>query len=318
MFVAARVTARLPALDGTFGLDDWFIVAAWVLSMGFTIILNMLSYSGLGKDVWTLRFDNITETLKLFTILEKVYTPTTWFTKISILFLYLRLFPDHELRRTIKIGLGLCAASLVCLELACIFKCWPISYSWTFWDGEHGGKCTSMSGQGWANASVNMFADIAVLILPLPTIWKLKLPIEKKLGIMAMFSVGLFVTVVSMVRLKTMKYFNFSANASWDFVELSLWSAIEIYVGIMCACMPGMRAFYTRVCRGRNWEKTGASHGYPAVSNTHQKSARDTFASSGTGLRDKVHRKGQFELMVTETDSTEDLTHKEEGIQRDF
>lgn len=217
MFVAARVTARLPALDGTFGLDDWFIVAAWVLMMGFTIILSMLSYSGLGKDVWMLPFDNITETLKLFTVLEKVYTPTTWFTKISILFLYLRLFPDHVLRRMIKIGLGLCAASLVCLELACIFKCWPIGYSWTFWDGEHHGKCTSMSGQGWANASVNMFADIAVLILPLPTIWRLKLPTEKKLGITAMFSVGLFVTVVSMVRLKTMKYFNFSANATCGF-----------------------------------------------------------------------------------------------------
>ena len=102
-----------------------------------------------------------------------------------------------------------------------------------------------------------------------------------------------------------------------DFVELSLWSAIEIYVGIMCACMPGMRAFYTRVFRGRKWEKTGASHGYPAVSDTHRKSASDTFASSGTGLRGKIHRKSQFELMVTETDSTEDLTPKKEGVGRD-
>lgn len=82
--------------------------------------------------------------------------------------------------------------------------------------------------------------------------------------------------------------------------------------------MPGMRAFYTRIFRGRKWEKTGASHGYPAVRNTHQKSASETFTSSGSGLRDKMHRKNQFELMVTETDSTEDLTNKKEELRRDF
>lgn len=191
LFVAARATARFVASHGKFGLDDWFIVAASVLSIGFTILLNMLSYSGLGRDVWTLPFSNITKTLKLFTALEKVYIPTVWITKISILFLYLQLFPGQTLRRQIKVGLCFCAATAICLELACIFKCWPISFSWNYWDGEHQGKCSSMAAQGWANSGLNMFGDIVVLVLPLPTIWKLKLPTEKKLGIIAMFSVGL-------------------------------------------------------------------------------------------------------------------------------
>jgi len=333
MFVAARVAARVPALGGTFGLDDVFIVAAWALSMVFTGMGCMLSYKGLGRDVWTLPYHNITETLKYFTVLEKVYIPTTWFTKISILFLYLRLFPDHALRRWIKVGLVLCSVSLFCLELACIFKCWPISYSWHYWDGEHEGKCTSMSGQGWANAGINMFADLAVLILPLPTIWKLNLTTEKKLSIMAMFSVGLFVTVVSMVRLKTMEYFDFSSNATCkltlvvlsqaltrcigDFVGLSLWSAIEIYVGIMCACMPGMRALYSKLFRGRKWSKGDASHGDSAGSSSLQKSASEALSSAASGLGDKIYKKNEFELMVSENDSKEDLTMKK-GPRIDF
>lgn len=191
MFVAARVSARLPALGGEFGADDWFILAAWVLSIGFTIALTMLSYSGLGQDVFRVSFHNITETLKIFTALEKLYIPTVWITKISILLLYLRLFPGSTLRRYIKICLALCSAAVVCLFVACVFKCWPISMSWNYWDGEHTGYCTSMAAQGWANSSLNMFADIVVLLLPLPTIWKLQLSIEKKLGITAMFSVGL-------------------------------------------------------------------------------------------------------------------------------
>lgn len=187
----ARVTARLPTLGGQLGPDDWFILAAWGLSMGFTTALVMLSYSGLGQDVWKVPFHNITETLKIFTALEKLYIPTVWVTKISILLLYLRLFPDMKFRKHIKICLALCAATVTCLFVACVFKCWPISMSWNYWDGEHSGKCTSMAAQGWANSSLNMFADIVVLILPLPTIWKLRLSIDKKLGITAMFSVGL-------------------------------------------------------------------------------------------------------------------------------
>ena len=226
--MAARITARLPALDGKFGLDDVFILIAWLLTFGFTICLVMLSYSGLGQDVWTLPFHQITETLKIFTALEKLYIPTVWITKISILLLYLRLFPDTTMRLHVKICMAFCAASLFSLFWACVFKCWPISLSWNYWDGEHKGFCTSMAGQGWANSGLNMFADIVVLLLPLPTIWKLKLNAEKKYSIMAMFSVGLLsvsitlefccanmflsVTVVSMVRLKTMKYFTFTAN----------------------------------------------------------------------------------------------------------
>lgn len=107
------------------------------------------------------------------------------------------------------------------------------------------------------------------------------------------------ITIVSMVRLYTMKVFNFSKNPTrkftttttapptahlssflnlgptnpfppypqpirseikltpafvshtGDFVNLSLWSAIEIYVSIICACLPGTRNFYNRVILGK-------------------------------------------------------------------
>lgn len=99
-----------------------------------------------------------------------------------------------------------------------------------------------------------------------------------------------------------------------DFVQLSLWSAIEIYVGIICACMPGMRAFYTRILRGRERKRTSTStsQGYATSGASYSKNATETFGSAGSSsLRDKIRTKNDFEMMVTETDSTEDLTTKE-------
>lgn len=97
-----------------------------------------------------------------------------------------------------------------------------------------------------------------------------------------------------------------------DFVQLSLWSAIEIYVGIICACMPGMRAFYTRVLRGRKAEKTSKSQSYPTSGASYSKNGTETLGSAGSSsLRNKIRMKNDFELMVTENDSTEDLSPKE-------
>lgn len=69
VFIAARVTARLPRFGGTIGSDDYMIVAAWVrtalrlkglssysppsqvLSVGFTILLWMCTYFSLQQLV---------------------------------------------------------------------------------------------------------------------------------------------------------------------------------------------------------------------------------------------------------------------------
>lgn len=150
-----------------------------------------MSYSGLGRDTWTITFDNITLTLEYFQVLTLSYILAGSFTKVSILLLYLRLFPDQLFRRVAWAGVGLCSFIGFAFFWTCLFQCWPISTIWTFWDGEHLGRCSDRKAQGWAYLYVTIISDFAVLLLPLPTIWKLKLPMEKKLGIIAMFSVGL-------------------------------------------------------------------------------------------------------------------------------
>ena len=72
----------------------------------------------------------------------------------------------------------------------------------------------------------------------------------------------------------------------------------------MCACMPGMRAFYTRIFRGRKWEKTRPSQAYHYGNGNsgagQPRSANSTFGSSG--VKNKIKRKDDFEMMVSEVD----------------
>ena len=59
--------------------------------------------------------------------------------------------------------------------LAIIFICHPVQF---FWDKTiPGGHCGSDSGILYGVAGPNIATDIAVLVLPLPMIWRLQMPL---------------------------------------------------------------------------------------------------------------------------------------------
>ncbi|KAF2008731.1 hypothetical protein BU24DRAFT_359618, partial [Aaosphaeria arxii CBS 175.79] len=249
--LALRLAARSPFCNGQLGMDDLTIVLAWLhLSdhslSGHSLVLiwvrHLAGHDGFGNEIWTIRFNGITTILKKFWAVEKLYIFTIWLTKMSLLIFYLRIFPDRKFRRRTYSVLALCCVTVVALVLACVFECQPISYAWDRWDGEHEGTCTHINAQGWANAGINIIFDIIIIALPLPQIYRLQISRERKIGIMIMFTLGVFVTIASIIRLRSLITFAASINPTYDYVDVTLWSLFEIVVGIVMACLPGNRA----------------------------------------------------------------------------
>jgi hypothetical protein len=57
--------------------------------------LPIVTFTGLGRDIWTIEFDNITMMLKYFYFDQYIYQLIIVVTKISIVLLYLRIFPKN-------------------------------------------------------------------------------------------------------------------------------------------------------------------------------------------------------------------------------
>ena len=51
-------------------------------------------------------------------------------------------------------------------------------------------------------------------------------------------------TIISVVRLKTMIIFANSENITWDYMDLAWWSTLELHLSIICACLPSLRALF--------------------------------------------------------------------------
>ncbi|KAH9204947.1 hypothetical protein DL95DRAFT_255244, partial [Leptodontidium sp. 2 PMI_412] len=232
--------------------DDWIIVL--ILSLGLSDLVSfyyisymklatkiILAKNGIGQDIWKVPFDSITRILFFFWAGEPIYFMEIALLKIAFLLFYLRIFPDRSFRRILWALIFVNAMSGIVFAAAVCLICRPLSYVWNQWDMEHVGQCGDMNALAFANAGVSIVLDIFTLILPITQVWKLQLGLKKKIGVILMFSVGAFVTVVSILRLKSLASFANTANPTWDFFEAGIWSTIELDVGIMCVCMPSFR-----------------------------------------------------------------------------
>ncbi|RGP63994.1 hypothetical protein FSPOR_8322 [Fusarium sporotrichioides] len=251
------------------GLDDVFIMITMLLS-AFCMCVNSFGAapSGIGTDIWTLTPQQITSFALWFYLLVLTYFVLQTTMKLSLLFFFLRIFPSRGVRKLLWGAVVFISLNGLTFALVAIFQCQPISHFWTSWDGEHTGRCASVNGVAWSNGAINIASDFWILGIPLFQLRKLNLDWKKKVGIGMMFSVGTFVTAMSIFRLYACIVAGISQtnNKSWDYLAMAKWSTVEVNVGIWCACMPTMRVLLMRI--------TGHSKQY--INYGSNKSAQDS------------------------------------------
>lgn len=93
--------------------------------------------------------------------------------------------------------MGITVCHSIGFELALIFGCKPIHATWTGWMKEEPiNYCMNQNAFIYSGAGTNIAIDLAVLSIPLPQLFKLKLSLRRKLFLVAIFSVG-FLSVPS-------------------------------------------------------------------------------------------------------------------------
>ncbi|RSL82617.1 hypothetical protein CDV31_016919, partial [Fusarium ambrosium] len=233
-----RVMARVFVRAQTWGADDWVMLLAVCMMIPLNAMSVPISQVGLGKDVWNVQPDDITNFLYFFYWDSLLYLGVLPVTKISILLFYLKVFPGKSIQLGCWILIGLNVAFFVAFELITIFQCTPIEGAWKAWDKESPAICNNVNMQGWVAAILNIILQVATLCLPLWELYKLSLPRDKKIQIMIMFSCRLRqyrpTTIIGKL----------CHNKQQDYVEVGYWSTIEVPVGILCACMPAIRSLF--------------------------------------------------------------------------
>ncbi|KAJ4412312.1 hypothetical protein N0V91_000783 [Didymella pomorum] len=248
IFVAIRFFFKATVSRMDFGYDDWCVLATLIAASPSAVITVFGTVKhGLGRDIWTLTPEEITEMLKWFYVMATLYFTQVTLLKLTLIFFYIRVFPAKEVQRLLWATVLFVVLFGVVFDIVAIFQCRPIHYFWTKWDGLHKGTCMDTNAIAAANAAISIALDFWMLGIPLWQLWGLKLHWKKKVAVALMFCLGTFVTIVSILRLQSLVHFAQSSNASWEFYSVSVWSTIEICVGIMCACLPTLRLLVVKI-----------------------------------------------------------------------
>ncbi|EXA46465.1 hypothetical protein FOVG_03838 [Fusarium oxysporum f. sp. pisi HDV247] len=231
VFFALRIVTKF-RLGLTWGIDDTLT----------TLSVVMLAL-GLGLDMWFISDSQIILIFKLFIVIEVLYLTALVLVKAAILCFFLRIFPDHKFRIVVKCTMVFNALIWVGFFIFVFFQTQPFSLFWNGWQQKKGHIIlTGFTNFTLPLAGMNLLLDIWMLILPMTQLWGMGLKLRKKLGVISMFSVGIFLTIVAAIRVRELVAFLLSEDLTVDHAQSAvIWSNVEISVGVMVACMPHIR-----------------------------------------------------------------------------
>lgn len=111
----------------------------------------------------------------------------TGLAKISILFLYLRIFLNKSFRLATNIVMACIIAQTVGFCVAISFQCTPAN---SYWDFSVKGKCIHSLAFVYSAAGLSILEDFIIMLLPVMELKALKLNLRKKFALGFMFALG--------------------------------------------------------------------------------------------------------------------------------
>ncbi|PWY68578.1 hypothetical protein BO94DRAFT_569878 [Aspergillus sclerotioniger CBS 115572] len=240
--VALRLYARLHLVRKP-GWDDLLIAVSLGTDIVFFVFLVIESKNGLAEDQEDLSPQEVRNQLKALWITIPLYNLSLTLTKLSLVFLYRRLFPTKVYRILLTITLVFVIISGLWMVFSTLLFCIPVS---AFWNKSLPRTCLPADVVWCLNAGLQITTDLILVILPLPILARLKLPKRQKLALLVIFALGFFVCATSIVRLTTL----IKLIRTPDFTEgnglAATWSFVESNVAIICACLPPLRPLIIR------------------------------------------------------------------------
>lgn len=231
--VILRLYVRLVMIKAP-GWDDLIIVIAWIGACGYTTATCIQTKWGLGlTNINDMPLENNYNFGLIQYIGAPFYVIGIWGFKMSLLFSYLRFMPKG-FYRNLTIGVAVAVtAGHIAFFCVFLFLCTPIAKQW---DPALAtvGHCADAVPFYLTFSSLTIVFDVVVLVLPFPVLVRSQIQRRKKVVLLGLFALGLFVTIIQAIRIQTIK----NLVNYLDSARSIIWSIVENDIGIIIANIP--------------------------------------------------------------------------------
>ncbi|KAL3425482.1 hypothetical protein PVAG01_02273 [Phlyctema vagabunda] len=262
--VCLRIFTRVHTLHSPVRSDDWLLLVAVLCSLGETVAMCYEVKNGLGLHIQEVSPAHITEIFRFLWISIIFYNVSLILTKISLLLSFLRVFPHPRIILASKLSIGFLVGTAGYWLVSTCLLCQPLAF---WWDKSiKGGHCINAQPIWISHAILNIVTDLVIIIIPMPVLSTLNLANRAKLWLIFVFALGLFVTIVSVVRLRIL--LDISPDFTYSSTGAALLSTLENNTAIFCASLPPLRSFVRRYAPQlmSRAERTNLQKGEPTLS----------------------------------------------------
>ncbi|KAF4342388.1 L-fucose permease [Fusarium beomiforme] len=278
VFVAARIVSRTFIVRNV-TWDDRVMILAWLFAffLSFTICFGV--HNGLGRHDENIDPNRLPALRRCEYVFSILYNPALMATKTSVLIFYLRLAKHTQrvLRFASWLTLAIVNISGVILTFMNVFQCRPTQAAWDV-NYDERARCIPLLTEFICSSPVNIVTDLAILALPIPVLTGMRLPSRQKTILVLTFTVGIFVTVVDVVRIYYLQQaitaptsttadpqsrFGGQTDFAWNASRSLMWSAVEVNVGMMCACVPTLKPLVLKLLPSMLYDPDGTRASTP-------------------------------------------------------
>ncbi|KAF1952731.1 hypothetical protein CC80DRAFT_479116 [Byssothecium circinans] len=272
LFVILRFLTRTRVLH-ILGREDWCILVS--------LVSMLITCRKVESSEVRTNSDKVANAIQAAYATVIVYNVSLTLAKISVLFLYLRIFTTRNATRVCHVQMAIVIMCGLAATLSLVFFCTPIA---SFWDVTVKGKCFSKGPLWYATAGINIATDVMIVSIPATLIHRLQLSARQKIGLYMIFMVGIFICIVSILRLHSLYFAAISTDPTYVNVGVSNWSCIELNAAILCACLPTLKPLFARI--------------FPSLMRSGQ--GRATYHQSGSG--NNAYRSGNKSFVASSSD----------------
>ncbi|KAK0516327.1 hypothetical protein JMJ35_000930 [Cladonia borealis] len=256
VLLALRMYAKLVVTDKP-GWEDCetrhsiiiqMLTAVVACLIGFTLFVAQIAvtftitgpHGALGTHVWDTTIGQYTkayEQKSLVTI--DLYPAAAFFIKLSLFLLYLRLFKPNRFTRWLNYG-GIITCGLF-YSASIIGNCVMFiptpgqpnnNSAWLLRASEYSHRILILSV---VQSVFGTLSDIYLLVIPIQMIFQLHFPIERKIGVSAVFMIGILAIACSLANLVYRVKELATIDHTWSGVTLYLFCSAELSAGLVAS-----------------------------------------------------------------------------------
>ncbi|KAI0551139.1 hypothetical protein F4679DRAFT_182280 [Xylaria curta] len=243
--------------------DDWLSLITIITCHGLsaTLFLAFVSY-GLGHSTAELaQADSsvIVGLQKISFTASLLYATASFAVKLAVIGFYFRIFPTRATRWGCYVLAAICAVWFLVAVIVSFAACRHLGSGW---DPTINGYCIDATNYPIALGALNVFVDFATVALPIYEVLKLRLAKRKKYTVAGIFVIGGIATAASLARFIGL-LFTLNPSPAIDLTQLSsllsVLGIIEVYVGLIGACVPTLGPIYNKFRRRQSTSRSGGN-----------------------------------------------------------